>query len=302
MIDFQDYGFDDNARYLSYLNRCTQITSNAALTLALGYKDALKVRRGYAADLCWHEVVIDDEKYWEQPLGDWDAIDWRSVFKELVPAGTVFMFVPETLTDIWRRELGDAIEVGELRNYWDYILDLERMKKMEGKKFKSFRIARHAFERNYDYQVEEITPAIFDELRAFQDDAEENLQERVENVVEAKEDNALFHFALDHWDDLKNLFGFVVRVDGRIVAYSLVERINETQTIGLFAKANYEYKGANQFAYWYDAVMNLERGVLTENIMDDAGEESLRFFKEHLRPLMMLKKYKVTYNGFRTDF
>ena len=30
--------------------------------------------------------------------------------------------------------------------------------------------------------------------------------------------------------------------------------------------------------------------------MDDACEENLRFFKEHLYPLVMLKKYVVTYN------
>lgn len=29
--------------------------------------------------------------------------------------------------------------------------------------------------------------------------------------------------------------------------------------------------------------------------MDDVGEENLRFFKEHMAPLVMLKKYTVTY-------
>ena len=71
--------------------------------------------------------------------------------------------------------------------------------------------------------------------------------------------------------------------------------IDDIHSIGLFAKANYEFKGVNQFAYWYDAKINLERGVLTQNIMEDVGEENLRFFKERLVPLVMLKKYTVTY-------
>ena len=54
--------------------------------------------------------------------------------------------------------------------------------------------------------------------------------------------------------------------------------------------ADYDFKGVNQFAYWYDAKAKLERGILTTNMMDDAGEENLRFFKEHLYPLVMLKK------------
>ena len=87
-----------------------------------------------------------------------------------------------------------------------------------------------------------------------------------------------------------------MRVDGQIVTYSLDEQIDETYSIGLFAKANYEFKGANQFAYWHDAKINLERGILTQSIMADIGEENLRFFKEHLYPLVMLKEYIVTYD------
>lgn len=34
---------------------------------------------------------------------------------------------------------------------------------------------------------------------------------------------------------------------------------------------------------------------MTQNIMEDVGEENLRFFKERLVPLVMLKKYTVKY-------
>lgn len=212
-----------------------------------------------------------------------------------MPADTVFDNVPEYLVKLWQRDLDSDIEIEEDRDNWDYILHLDRMEKLEGKKLKSFRQSRNAFEKNYAYTVEEITPKIFDELRDFQSAAEENLQQRVANVAEAQEDNAMLHFALEHWDKLNDLFGFVVRVDGQIVAYALDELIDDIHSIGLFAKANYEFKGVNQFAYWYDAKINLERGVLTQNIMEDVGEENLRFFKERLVPLVMLKKYTVKY-------
>ena len=74
------------------------------------------------------------------------------------------------------------------------------------------------------------------------------------------------------------------------------EQIDETHSIAPFAKTDYTFTGANQFAYWYEAKIALERGILTENIMDDVGEENLRFFKEHLYPLVMLKKFMVVYN------
>ena len=274
---------------------CIQMPSNLSPLVLLSDKDKFKFQRGYAADLCWHKYVEDGEERWTAPVGDWDEINWQETFAKHVPAGTTFYEVPEYLAKLWQRELGAAIEVNEDRNNWDYILYLDRMEKLEGKKLKSIRQWRNSFEKNYSYEVEELTPKIFDELRAFQAGAEENLQARVDNSEIASEDNASFLFALEHWDAFKDLFGFVIRVDSQIVAYSIDEQIDESHSIGLFAKANYDFKGINQFAYWYDAKMNQERGILTENIMEDVGEENLRFFKEHLSPLVMLKKFIVTY-------
>lgn len=296
MINFQDFDVTDNERYLDYLSLCIQIPSNASPTLILAAKEKYNVQRAYVDNLCWQKFSTGDIEFWAAPLGDWDEIDWKKVFRAHVPAGTVFNFVPEYLLKIWQREIGEAIEIEEDRDFWDYILYLDRMENLSGKKLKSFRMARNAFEKNYNYTVEELKPEIFDELRAFQAKSEENLQSRVENVEFAQNDDLDFLFALEHWDELKNLFGFVVRVDGQIVAYCLDEQIDETHSIAPFAKADYNFKGANQFAYWYDAKINLERGILTENIMDDVGEENLRFFKEHLSPLVMLKKYNVIYN------
>ena len=296
MIDFQEFGFEDNARYSEYLKRCIQVPSVLAMQVLMSYKEPFQFKRGYAANLCWHKCIDDDAEYWIPPAGDWDEINWQEVFAKYVPPETVFIYVPEYLANLWRQQLGAAIELEEDRDNWDYILYLDRIKKLEGTKFKPFRQLRNAFEKNYDYEVEEITPKIFDELRAFQAGAEENLQERADKLEDVRDDDASFLFALEHWDALKDLFGFVVRVDGQIIAYSMDEQIDETHSIGLFAKANYDFKGVNQFAYWYDAKINLERGILTQNIMADVGEENLRFFKEHLYPLVMLKKFKAIYN------
>lgn len=296
MINFQDFDVTDNERYLDYLSRCIQIPSNASPMLTLAAKEKHKVQRTYVDNLCWQKFSFGDMEFWGAPLGDWDEIDWKKVFAAHVPKGTVFNFVPEYLLKIWQRELGETIEIEEDRDYWDYILYLDRMENLSGKKFKSIRNAKNAFEKKYNYTVEEIKPEIFNELWQFHIGAEKDLQERVDNVEFAEDDNDNFLYALEHWDELKNLFGFVVRVDGKIVAYSLDEQIDETHSIAPFAKSDYNFTGANQFAYWYEAKISLERGILTENIMDDVGEENLRFFKEHLSPLVMLKKYNVVYN------
>ena len=295
MIEFQDYGFEDNARYLEYLRRCIQIPSLASPLYLLAAREHNKIRRGYAAELCWQKYVIGGREVWYVPLGDWDEINWQKVFAEHVPENTRFYFVPEYLVKLWQKQLGATIEVDGNRDDWDYILYLDRLKNLEGSKLRNFRNERNVFDKTYNHTVEDITPKIFDELRTFQASAEEDLQARVEHLQDAQEENEKFLFALNHWDELKNLFGFVVRVDGQIVAHRIDEQIDETHSIGLFTKSNYDFKGINQFSFWCNAKKNLERGIVTQNIMDDVGEKNLRFFKEHLYPLVMLKKFKVTY-------
>ena len=296
MIHFNDFDISDNARYLEYLKQCIQIQSDMSPLTLLSYKDKFQVQRGYASNLCWHKFVMNGAEYWATPAGDWDEINWCAVFNEHVPPGTKFAFVPEYLVKLWQRELGAAVEVKDYRDNWDYILHIDSMEKLSGKHLKAFRQGRNTFEKNYKYTIEEITPKIFDELRTFQAAAEENLQGRVTCTDDALIDDKAFQFSLEHWDDFGTLFGFVVRVDGKIVAYFVDELIDETYSIGLFAKADYKFHGVNQFSYWYDAKMNSERGILTQNIMDDVGEKNLRFFKEHLYPLVMLKKFFVNYN------
>lgn len=86
------------------------------------------------------------------PLGYWYNSDWKKIF-------------------------GDGIEFAELRDYRDYILDLEKIYKIQGQKLKHFRNGKNYFEKHFEYEVEEITPKIFDELFQFQ--VGENLKKRI---------------------------------------------------------------------------------------------------------------------------
>ena len=294
MIIFKHFGIEDNEKYLSYLKKCSQILSDASPITFLNLKERYKIYRGYAENFCWHKLIFQGNEFFLVPLGDWDNADWKRIFTENIPHGARFTFIPENLVKIWKKIFGDGIEFAELRDYRDYILDLEKIYKLQGQKLKHFRNEKNFFEKHFDYEVEEITPKIFDELFQFQFQVGENLKNRINRKIFVEEENKNFKFALDNWNKF-NLFGFVVRVDKKIVAYIINNEISEKYLIGLFAKADYNFKGANQFAYWYDAKKNLERGFFEINIMDDAGEENLRFFKEHLQPKSMLRKFFVIY-------
>ena len=311
MIRFTGFDFDDTARYSEYLGKCIQIPSDLsplkifALRVITEENDNMDVLRGYEADLCWHKVLFGDSEYWAAPMGDWDAVDWRDVFEKNVPAGTTFRLVPEYLANLWKKKLGGAVTITEDRDSWDYILSMDRLKDPESGTLEQFRRYRNVFQENYEYTIEEFSPDVFDELREFQTETEEDIENRISDSEAANFfENGLL-FVLDSWDAFpeafKSLYGFLIKVDDECVAYVINERIDASNVIGTFYGAKSEYEGINEFAYWLDAKRNSERGILTVNIMNDIGEPHLRDFKENLSPLVMLRKYTVTYDPAAAD-
>ena len=311
MIRFTGFDFDDTARYSEYLGKCIQIPSDLsplkifALRVITEENDNMDILRGYEADLCWHKVLFGDSEYWAAPMGDWDAVDWRDVFEKNVPAGTTFRLVPEYLANLWKKKLGGAVTITEDRDSWDYILSMDRLKDPESGTLEQFRRYRNVFQENYEYTIEEFSPDVFDELREFQTETEEDIENRISDSEAANFfENGLL-FVLDSWDAFpeafKSLYGFLIKVDDECVAYVINERIDASNVIGTFYGAKSEYEGINEFAYWLDAKRNSERGILTVNIMNDIGEPHLRDFKENLSPLVMLRKYTVTYDPAAAD-
>ena len=296
MIEFRDFDVQDTSHYLEYVRQCIQIPCMLSPFLHVAFKNKFHTKLGYEAGLCWLNGVYYGEKGWLVPAGDWTETDWAEVFMKHVPAGTRFVFVPSSAVDLWRRQLGSSIVVEDTPpSDWDYVLSLDRLKNFAGKKLKNFRGNCRAFEREYSCSIESITPCIFPELTDFHKEAEKNLRQRHGNSESVDIDDATFYKALEYWEKLGNLSGFAVRVGGKIAAYQVDEIIDETYSIGLLAKADYSYKGVNQFAYWYLAKSSIERGILIQNIMEDDGDENLRMFKKHLDPIVLLKQYHVTY-------
>lgn len=263
--------------------------------LLLSLKSRMQLQRGYADGFCWHRYSWDGVENWGPPIGDWDSADWQKLFQEHVPAGTCFFGVPEYLKNRWLQALGDDIQVEENRDSWEYLIKTDSLKNLTGGQFENFRWESNRFVKRYPYEIEEIKPRLFDELLAFHKTFTEELLSRVEDPVFAGNYEDMLSYVLNHWQEMDRLYGFVIRVDGRIAAYMLDEQVDETSCIGLLAAADYTYRGINQFAYRLNAMRLAERGIDMLNISDDQGEEGLRFFKQNLHPFAMLKKYTVTY-------
>ena len=283
---------EGSERYLEKLNNCHQIIGDLGPMVVLGYGYS----QFYSDGLYWTLDGPVDE--WLPPVGDWDNTDWPEVMERNVPDGTKLTRIPEYLLKIWKEQIPDRIEIIESRDQWDYVLYPHRLVAMKGNKLKSFRQSTNRFRKMYPEAViipikEENIP----EVLAFHNQAIAELLQRVDNVKEAEREDQAIRRILKFWGDPNSrLFGFLVKVNGTIASAVVNERINEVSSIGIYQKNNYDFKGVNSYTIYEDAHMQKEMGILTMNIMQDVGVRNLRAVKEHLYPLVYIRKYSVIYH------
>ncbi len=291
--EWTEYSIEENDKYLKKLNQCHQIISDLGGMVILGYG----YEYFYSDDLYWNRDLSDGK--WLPPAGDWDNVDWPEVMDRNVPDGTRFACVPEYLLKLWQECIPDRIEIIESRDQWDYILYTDRIDEMKGGKLKKFRQSANHFQNTYpEALVIPLKEENIPELLAFHEKAEKELLGRVENAAAAKLEDEAVRRILKYWGDPRShLFGFMIKVNGIIASAAVNERINEFSSIAIYLKNNYDFEGINSYSILMNSKLSKEMGILTENIMQDEGVENLRFAKEHLSPLVYIRKYEVIYNS-----
>ena len=237
----------------------------------------------------WKKSISGRDKtiFFLPPIGPNPVKIILEVFKDL--NDVEFHRVPEYLiTSIKEEEEFELLnlEILEDRNNWDYIYQKEDLISLPGNKFRQKRRWLNKFLEQYDYEFHVIT----DEL------VEKTLQLQLEwcdaNECQSNEDLAeeqkAIKRALEKYSDL-GFYGGIVCVDGKCVAYTLGEMLNNETLVIHIEKAHIEYEGS------YQAINNLflkefGKTAIYVNREQDLGIEGLRRAKEAYKPIRMVKK------------
>jgi hypothetical protein len=99
---------------------------------------------------------------------------------------------------------------------------------------------------------------------------------------------------LQQFDQIRGLTGGAIRVQGKVVAYTVAEPVSDDSIVIHFEKGNTAYKGV------YQAInqMFLEAQAAEfeyVNREQDLGEEGLRKAKLSYNPAFMLKKFEAVF-------
>jgi hypothetical protein len=178
--------------------------------------------------------------------------------------------------------------------YFDYIYKTESLASLSGKKLhgKKNHCNRFEAENTWDFVplTKELIPGCLDMLAQWTEENADRLHDGISDEHEAiiRGFNAFDKLGLD---------GGVLRIDGRIVGFTVGEVISSDTIDVHFEKAYTEINGAYPMVTREYARMTMANHpeIIYLNREDDMGQESMRRAKESFQPEYKLKKYTARY-------
>ncbi|MGL5368595.1 MAG: DUF2156 domain-containing protein, partial [Cetobacterium somerae] len=193
------------------------------------------------------------------------------------------VFIPES----YKEFLKEDFIVTEERDSFDYIYLQEDLAELKGRKFSSKKNKINKFKKTYNFTYEKISRENIEDIRIFQREWTEN---RKEDTIIISETMGIEEL-LNNYEILE-LRGGVIKVDGKIVAYAIGEKLTENMGVIHIEKGIFDYQGSYQMINMYVAKEEFS-DVKLMNREDDFGSLGLREAKLSYQPIEFIKKYSI---------
>lgn len=289
-MDFEAIGLDRQAQYRQILLTCPQITSDYSFANIWGWQHEHSLQWAWDDNgLVWIRQLQPRLHYWA-PIGPWDQVDWASICDRQVSSGTRFVRVPEKLKQIWTTQLPGRLHFEEARGQWDYLYSRKELVLLKGNRFHKKKNLLNQFVRKYEHSYRQLRGDILDMALSMQEnwcqwrDCEASDSLAAENRVIEK--------ILHHWEHMQGLSGGALIVDQQMVAYTVVEALDDRTLLIHFEKADPQYKGAYQ-AINQIFLSHADDRYEIVNREQDLGDEGLRKAKLSYHPIDFQRKWTL---------
>ncbi len=295
--DFAPIDLIDSPDYLPFWTAAPQRAADYTFTNLWGWKDHYGLEWRTAHNLCWIRQTavpgceIAAERFWA-PVGDWEAANWEAM-PHLQP-GLVLHRVPERLCEILQERLPGRVVVEETREQWEYLYRRQDLATLSGNRLHKKKNHVNGYMKAYGEDYRALGPADAPAVLELQH-AWCAWRGCGDSPSLAAESDVICRVA-QRWEALPDVTGGALYIDGRMVAFAMGERLDDTSMVVHFEKALPDYRGIYQainfcFAKYAGAPYE------TLNREQDAGEEGLRQAKESYFPSGFLKKNLVRFVG-----
>ncbi len=175
------------------------------------------------------------------------------------------------------------------RDYFDYIYLRQDLAELKGKHYQPKRNHVNKFNKEYQSVYEPLTPEVVPECLQFESQwCMKHGYIENENI---KNERRALTFALHHFEDL-NLHGAIIRIEGKIVAFTFGAPIS-SDTFGVhYEKADITIDGVYSAINQYFA-SHLPEHYIYLNREEDLGIPGLRQAKLSYHPAILLEKARA---------
>jgi len=284
---YTSLSLDGQAKYLASLAACPQKVSDYSFANLWGWCEEYGLEWHFGDTHVWIRQGGENGVRWA-PVGPWETMDWTHC--PVLTKGGTFIRVPEKLAALWSGALPGRVKLTEAREHWDYIYSISDLINLSGNRFHKKRNLLSQFIRTYDFDYHPLTADCIEEVLQMQ--LEWSQWRESEDDATLKAENTAIARVVKNWDRLPNLLGGAIRIDGRMIAYTVAEALDNSTLVIHFEKGHTGFRGI------YQAInqMFLEHQAKEHTLVNreqDLGDEGLRQAKLSYNPVEFLKKYTV---------
>lgn len=200
----------------------------------------------------------------------------------------IFSISPD-MAEFISKNYGDVLDIFLVRDTFDYIYSSEDLINLSGKKYQPKRNHISFFMRNNNWSYERLTkdniPECLEMSKLWLEGCLEEYREELEDELK------IIERVFENYDSL-DFVGGLIRVDGRVVAYTMGEPASKDVFCVHIEKAFSDIRGA------YPMInQQFVKNELSEykyiNREDDTGAENLRKAKLSYYPVILAEKYEA---------
>lgn len=285
---FEPVSIERQDQYNKMLVACPQLmTSDYAFSNLWGWADHYGLEWTFANGLAWIRQTKPKIIYWA-PVGPWNRYHWTEC--AMMREAGRFTRVPEFLKGVWENGYGESMQTKECREHWDYIYSIQELSELKGNKFHKKKNLLNQFKKKYVFEYNRMQEDCVEEVLEMQAEWYKWYEEKSPSDALVAENTAITR-VLKEYDRISGLMGAAIRIEGKVVAYTISEPVGDSLVIH-FEKGNTMFKGVYQ-AINQMFLQDAGGDYQFVNREQDLGDPGLRKAKMSYNPILMLKKYEA---------
>ncbi len=209
--------------------------------------------------------------------------------------GEVFKMrlVPSHMTEIISEAWDKRVELIEDRVNHDYVYLRENLAELKGKDYHSKKNHLNYFKNNFEYEYSPLKKEDKEDVMRFLGEFNSRKEVSEHQLMWLNMETDAMGDVISNLDKI-GYFGGVIRIDGKVEAFTIGARLNENTVDVHVEKANTEIRGL------YPAINNEFAKSLTSDIIyvnreEDMGIENLRKAKLSYKPVELVEKFIIEF-------